>query len=140
MSPDVRPTCETGGGGVGVPCEARPSRARDWLVNAVLTLPPEVFSFGILDFPEVTDCCLSCDPGPVLGKDFSLIVVEFSVNDLVYGGCWSREPCARGRDPAELLVAGKFPYELGRVSRPVANPNEQSGLLHVEWVEDIPLG
>jgi hypothetical protein len=81
----VRPTCATGGGGVGVPCEARPSCARDWLVNADLTLLPEVFGFEIFDFSEVTDCCRSFGPGPVLlAKGFTVIVVELSVNELVY--------------------------------------------------------
>jgi hypothetical protein len=96
VKPDVRPTCETGGGGVGVPCEARPLCVRDWLVNAALTLLPEVFSIGIFDFSEVTGCCRSFGPEPVLlAEGFTLIVVEFSVHDLVSGGCWRREPCPR---------------------------------------------
>jgi hypothetical protein len=68
-------------------------------VNVDLTLLPEVFGFVIFDFSEVfgfiifdfsevTDRCRSFVTEPVLlAKGFTVIVVESSVNELVYGGC-----------------------------------------------------
>lgn len=80
----VGPVSERGGGGVGVRCGCRPPGARDWALDADLTLLAEVLSFGIFD-SEAVDCCRSFSPWPaLLAMGFTVCVVEFAVSELVY--------------------------------------------------------